>query len=298
MKVYGLVLLALWWTTEALAALAVVDERGVTLELPAPATRIISLAPHLTELLYAAGAGEQLVGVVARSNYPPAAAQLPVVGDHARFDIERILSLQPDLILAWASGNPRAEVERLEQLGLRVYVSEPQGLESIAAQIETLGRLAGTTATASRIAQTYRAKLADLRGGYRHRATLSVFYQIWHEPLMTVNGRHVLSDVIALCGGRNIFGELGTLAPTVSLEAVLQADPQVILTGSDQPPANALANWQRWPRLRAVRAGQLYSVPADLLNRPTPRLLDGVQQVCEDLDSARAVYGESRGEGR
>lgn len=263
------------------------DDRGRELVLDVPAQRIISLAPHLTELLFAAGAGSRLVGTVAYSDYPEQARSIPVVGDSDSIDIERILALKPDVVLAWLSGNPPSEIAKLEQLGVRVLVTEPSSLEIVAMQIALLGRLAGTERTADAAAAQFRRDIAALRREYQGRRTVSLFYQVWHEPLMTVNDKQIISEVIDLCGGKSIFAGLKILAPSVSLEAVLAADPEAIVTGSEQPAAQSLGNWLAWKQLRAVRNGNLVVIPPDDLSRPTPRLLNGARRLCEQLDRVR-----------
>jgi len=263
------------------------DDRGRDLTLERPAQRIVSLAPHLTELLFAAGAGATLVGTAALSDYPPPARDIPVIGDSAAIDVERIMALKPDVVLAWMSGNPPAEIARLEQLGLRVFATEPRSLAVIADDIALLGRLAGTERTAAAAAAQFRGDVAALRREYQGRRKVSVFYQVWHEPLMTVNGNQVISEVIDLCGGRNIFAGLKTLVPSVSLEAVLAADPEAIVTTSEQPAAQALGIWRRWTQMRAVRNGNLLVIPPDEISRPTPRLLIGARRLCEQLDRVR-----------
>jgi len=280
--------LALFLQVAALRAeITLHDDRGRDLTLERPAQRIVSLAPHLTELLFAAGAGAMLVGTAALSDYPPQARDIPVIGDSAAIDVERIMALKPDVVLAWMSGNPPAEIARLEQLGLRVFATEPRSLAVIADDIALLGRLAGTERTAAAAAAQFRGDVAALRREYQGRRKVSVFYQVWHEPLMTVNGNQVISEVIDLCGGRNIFAGLKTLVPSVSLEAVLAADPEAIVTTSEQPAAQALGIWRRWTQMRAVRNGNLLVIPPDEISRPTPRLLIGARRLCEQLDRVR-----------
>jgi iron complex transport system substrate-binding protein len=238
-------------------------------------------------LLFAAGAGSRLVGTAAYSDYPEQARAIPAIGDSAALDIERIVALKPDVVLAWLSGNPPAEIAKLERLGLRVLVTEPSSLESIAEQIALLGHLAGTEQIADAAAAQFRGDIAALRRDYQGLRKVSVFYQVWHEPLMTVNGRQVISEVIALCGGQNIFAGLKTLVPSVSLEAVLAADPEAIVTTSEQPAAQALDIWRRWKQLRAVHNGNLLVIPPDEISRPTPRLLNGARRLCAQLDRVR-----------
>lgn len=272
------------------APLQVQDDRGQVVRINAPVKRVVTLTPHLSELVFAAGAGSTLVGVSANSDYPFAARKLPVIGGAGRADLERIVALKPDVVLAWLSGGQRADVERLEALGIPVIVTEPRRIDDIARHIELIGRIAGTGYEATRAAQQFRNDLRLLRTRYADRRAVSVFYQVWREPLMTVNGQHFISEVIRLCGGRNVFESLPTLAPTVSMEALLAANPEAIIVSG--PLANRetlLAEWRDHTRLRAVYAGQVYFSDADLLHRATPRMLEGAKGMCEDLERARRV---------
>lgn len=246
------------------------------------ARRIVSLAPHITELVYAAGAGERLVATVEYSDYPAAARGVTRVGDAFRIDFERLLLLQPDLVLTWAGGTPAAVVERLASMGLRQEPVVTERLDDVPRALRRIGVLAGTAQLAERAADDYARRLAQLRRDHAGREPRTVFIEVDDRPLYTVNDRHVISEVVALCGGRNVFGSLGQLAPQVALEAVLAADPQVILS-LDDTVADPLAEWRRWPQLRAVRAGAVHSLPADLLTRATPRILDGVVVACARL---------------
>ncbi len=258
------------------------DDLGRLAALERPARRIVSLAPHVTELLFAAGAGGRVVGAVESSDYPPAAQLIPRVGGSAALDLEAIVALRPELVVAWDSGNPAAAIERLRALGYPVYVSEPRALEDIGRALRRLGRLAGTEAHARTAAAAYERSLDALRRRYAGRPPLSVFYQVWDHPLITVNGEHLISAVLELCGGRNVFADLPALAPRVSIEAVVARDPQVIISAGA-----GLDAWRRWGELAAVRDRHLYSVDPDLLHRPTPRILTGAQRVCEHLQAAR-----------
>jgi iron complex transport system substrate-binding protein len=275
------------------AEIALADDRGRDLVLQEPAQRIISLAPNLTELLFAAGAGARLVGAVALaySDFPAPARRVAGVGDSSAIDVERVVALKPDVVLAWRSGNPSETIAKLEQLGVRVFVTEPGTLEAIADEIERFGRIAGTDDVAGKAAAQFRRDIAALRHDYQSRRPVSVFYQVWHEPLMTVNGKQVISAVIDLCGGRNIFAGLPALVPRVSLEAVLAANPEAIVTASDRPAAEALANWSNWQQLRAVRDGNLVVIPSDDISRPTPRLLKGARRLCAQLERIRRADG-------
>jgi len=283
-------LLCLWLgLSSALAAPVVLaDDTGRVLRLAAPARRIVSLAPHITETLYAAGAGATLVGVVSFSDYPPAARALPHIGSYDRLDLEAILKLKPDLLIAWAGGNAPGELEKLRALGLPVFVTEPKRIEDIATQIENYGRLAGTQTAAHAAAADFRTRLQRLAAIYGHRAPVKVFYQIWNEPLMTVGKSQIITSAIQLCGGTNVFGHLTSLAPTVSLEAVLAADPEVIIaTGMADARPECLDDWKRWTRLAAAQRDNLFHIHPDLIQRHTPRLLDGTEILCRQLETAR-----------
>lgn len=273
-------------------AVTLTDDRGHELTLEKPATRIVSLAPNLTELLFEAGAGDHLVGAVAYSDYPAAAKRVPRIGEAARLDTEQILALKPNLVVAWKTGNNREDYERLERLGLEVYVVELEKIARIPDKIEDLGRLAGTQEVAQASAAAFRARFETLTRHYAGRKRVSVFYQIWEQPLMTINGTHFISDVLRQCGGENVFAKLALLAPTVDLEAVIAADPQVILVNAS---AGTPDHWRRWPAVTAARLGNLFTIHDDLISRPTSRLLDGMEQLCGILDTARSrLYGSER----
>jgi iron complex transport system substrate-binding protein len=270
----------------ATAAITVTDDLGQPVTLQQPARRIVSLAPHVTELLFAAGAGERVIGASNFSDYPAAAARVPSVGSYAALDLERVLALKPDLIVAWHSGNKPAQLARLRSYGIAVFESQPADFGMIADSLERLSQLAGTEDSGRRAADDFRARWHALQQRYSGRSEVSVFYQIWSQPLMTLNGQHMVSAVLRLCGGRNIFSQLPQLAPTISVEAVIAADPQVILTpgdARDQP----LDRWRQYPRMQAVHRNQLYTVNADWLNRAGPRVLEAAGEVCARLDLAR-----------
>jgi len=271
------------------AELVFKDDTGREIRLKAPAKRIITLAPHATELLYAAGAGDRLIGTVDYSDFPPAAKKIPRVGSYDRFDLEAISALKPDLIIAWETGNPAAQVEKLKALGLTVYVTQPNRMEDVAGQLEQLGRLAGTEATANAAAAQFRQRLETLRRSNAGKPKIRVFYQIWVTPLMTVGGPQIITSAIQLCGGENVFGNLAQMAPTVSVEAVLAADPEAIVaTGMGDARPEWLNDWNKWPRMTAVKRGNLFHIHPDLMQRHTPRILEGAEKLCADLDVARS----------
>ena len=198
------------------------------------------------------------------------------------------MALQPDLVVAWQSGNPAGQVERLRGLGLTVFISEPRALEDIGTTLSRLGELAATHEQAQSAMQAFRQRLAALHRRHAGKPPVDVFYQVWDRPLMTVNDDHVISDVIRLCGGRNVFAELDRLAPQVGIEPVLQRDPQVIIAAAGSAAdTDGLGHWRRWSGLRAVANRHLYTISGDLLVRHTPRILDGAEQLCGILDQVR-----------
>ncbi|HHJ15941.1 MAG TPA: cobalamin-binding protein [Gammaproteobacteria bacterium] len=271
-------------------ALEVIDDSGRRVQLDQPAQRIVSLAPHTTELLFAAGAGDAVAGVASYSDYPPEARQRAHIGDSQNLNLEAIVALQPDLVVAWQGGNLTAQVERLQNLGLTVFYSDPHAPEDVASNLERLGHLAGSDAVAGKAASAFRDTYRQLQQRYSQRAPVRVFYEIWYQPLMTVNAGHLIDQVIRLCGGRNVFADLDTLTPTVSVEAVLAAQPEVIIVGAIPEQAQDwLQRWQDWPQLPAVQHRQLYDIHPDLLHRQTLRILQGAQLMCEQLEHARSV---------
>ena len=285
MRAFAL-LLALALAGAAQARVAVVDDEGRTVELAQPARRIVSLAPHLTEQLFAIGAGDLIVGTTDFADFPEAAKGLPRVARAHSVDLERVSAARPDLVLVWGSGFPPATVDAVRRLGVPTFVSEPARLADIATSLERLGALTGRSP--ERAAAAFNAKLAALRDRYRGRREVRVFYQVWNDPLMTLGGRHVVSEAIALCGGRNVFAELAPIAPRVSTEAVLAADPEVIVTAEPGArPSDALAMWQRFGRIAAVRRNLLVTLDADRINRHGPRIVDEIAVLCEAIDRAR-----------
>ena len=279
----------------AQAQLRVTDDYGRAVVLAAPARRVVSLAPHLTELMYAAGAGARLVGALEYSDYPSEAKALPRVGSEASIDLEALVALRPDLVIAWPNAGSARAVERIAALGIPVFRSEPRELEDIARTMETLGRLAGTQAAASAAASAFRDRAASIERRYAQRARVRVFYQVWDRPLVTVNGNHVISKAMRLCGGENVLAALPALAPEIDRELVLRADPEAIVaSGPDGARPAWLDAWRAFPALAAVRHDNLYSIRPELLQRHTPRLLDGAEELCRILETVRLKRSHSQ----
>jgi iron complex transport system substrate-binding protein len=278
----------------ALLATAFIISAGSAQAASPKAPRLLSLAPNLTELAYAAGAGSLLVGTVEFSDYPEAARKLPRVGDAWRVDVERVLELRPDIVLVWPTGTPDTVISRLRQLRLRVVEVPTQKLADVPRALRQLGQLAGTTPVAEQAAFAFERDVAAQRARYAQRPVLSVFIQIDDEPIYTVNGRHVISEIVTLCGGRNVFADLPQLAPPIGAEAVLAADPQVIVS-TDDTITDPLAEWVRWPRMQAVQARTIYALSSDLVARASPRLAQGVGVTCEALERARVSLARAGG---
>lgn len=285
----GVVLLASLSLTAAVASpVSVRDASGYQVDLKQPAKRIVSLSPHITEQLFAIGAGELIVGTVEWSDYPEAARNVPRVGSSSAINYEIVMRLDPDLVLAWRSGNGDQVVARLRALGFVVHVQEPERLEDIPRELSQLGVLVGHEDQAAVVVDDFNTRIAALRETYAERPVVQVFQQIWGQPLITLNGDHLASDIIRLCGGHNIFADAATLVVNTSLEAVLLRDPElIIVTESDSDLTASLRAWQKWPGIRAVANGQVTAIDPDLLQRHGPRIAGGAEQVCEAVERAR-----------
>jgi iron complex transport system substrate-binding protein len=278
-------LLALLMTGAASAAVTVTDDTGRTVTLKAPAHRIVSLAPNITDALFAAGAGAYVVGTSRFSEYPVEAKKVAIVGDATMIDLERIVGLKPDIIVVWRSGTPAAQVEKLSRLGIPIFYSETTRLADVAPTTRRFGTLAGTQEQANRNAASFDASLARLRSDYAGKARLKVFYQIWDRPLMTIGRAQIIDDALDLCGGDNIFADLSQAAPTVTREAVLARDPDVIISGDGGH--DALASWRQSGFLSAVKHGNVITIDAPTLALPSPSILGSVDLLCHKLDEAR-----------
>lgn len=275
-------------------AQTVTDYWDREIQLEQPARRIIALAPHIVENVYSAGAGEYLVAAVNYSDYPEPAKKLPQVGSYKSVNLERILALEPDLVVMWVSGTGEQAFQRLTQLGIPVYVDEPRKLPDVARSVRDIGALAGTQSIAEAAADGYLQRLQELQAEYAESEAISVFYQVWNQPLQTLNGQHIISDVIRLCGGYNIYADAVPMAPKINMESVLERDPQVIIaSGMGEAKPEWLDDWLAWPKLSAVTHKNLYFVPPDLIQRHTLRILQGAELFCQHLAQARKRLSET-----
>ena len=283
-----LLLLLLCFSWPAFSAIVVVDDNGQEVRLDQPTQRVVSLAPNITEVLFHIGAGDQIVGADEYSNYPEAAKQITRVNNHAAANYELILSLQPDLVIAWQSGNGDKIINPLRKLGIPVFVVETRQMEAIPSLFRRFGQLTGQGETAELRAQEFSQRLKTLRAAQTGKSMVRAFYQIWDEPLITLNGKHMISDVIDLCGGQNIFADAAPLVPYVNIESVVAADPQVIVAGGSQEDQPGwFSSWQQWRSISAVINKQIYLIPSDLMQRHSVRILEGAEMMCDFMDRAR-----------
>jgi iron complex transport system substrate-binding protein len=282
----ALILFAALAACQARAAVTVKDDDGNLITLQKPAQRVISLAPHVTEMLFAAGGGSHVVGVVAYSDFPEDAKKIPQIGSNREVDLERIMALKPDLIVVWRHGSSERQIEMVRKLGVPMFHSEPQSLDAIADSVAKLGQLMGTENAAGPAAAELRRQLAGLRSRYANRPTVRAFYQVWDKPLYTLNGKHIVSDALRLCGGENIFAKLAVTAPVVSVEGVLQENPEAIFATAEKN-YGGVSMWKPYGTLLAVRNDNLFTIDGNLLNRAGPRMIAGAATLCEKLELAR-----------
>ena len=255
------------------------------------AQRIISLAPHITEMLYSAGAGAKIVGVVSYSDYPKNALTKQIIGSYNAINLEKVIELNPDLILGWESGNRLQDMKRLKELGFKLSVFEVKTLDDIPDRIEQLGIALGSASQAKKKARELRNTLKNLRQTYQNRTPISSFYQIWHQPLITMNGDQFISQAMDVCGAKNVFSDLPKLTAKIGLESLLQRDPQLFLLGGEASfQQDWLKTWQGYPSMKAVQNNQIYLLNNNHYQRPTARLINHLEDLCLKVDQARIFY--------
>ncbi len=282
MKHWSVILGWLLFPIFAHASCKVVDDVGNKIHLTHPAQRIISLAPDLTELLFEAGAGKHIVGVMRGSDFPHAAKTIPIVANFNSIDIEKILSLHPDLIVVWAEGN---RTQSLKKYGIPIYYSHHRQLKDIPYTLQRFGCLAGSEKTARQAAEIFSHRYKLLRSKYADKKPVSVFYQVWLQPLITVTKQSWINDVLSLCGGKNIFANLKGVAPEVNIEAVLMANPEVIIGSKTKQDWRKF--WKNWPQMQAVQNHHLFNIDPNLIERSSARVLQGADEICQVLNSVR-----------
>jgi iron complex transport system substrate-binding protein len=268
----------------------VIDDTGARVTVDAAACRIVSLAPGTTAMLFAAGAGDCLVGTIAHSKEPAEAVKVPVIGDAETLDFEQLLALRPSVVVVAVDVVQRARIDRIRSLRIPVYQVHVTQLGGMPESLRRLGTLTDTRRVAERAAASLDAELKRIRTLYQKRTPLRVLYQIWDQPIYTIGGRHVINDALQLCGARNLFADLGTAAPAVTREAVLARDPELILASA--PPGGSeswLAEWRRFPSLAAVRTGQLVAHTDERIDRMGPSVIAATADLCSVIDRARAA---------
>ncbi len=275
---------------QAGAQITVVDDFARTVTLSAPAERILSLSPHITENLFSAGLGDKIVGVGKYSDYPPQALQIPSVGSsHALINIEAVISLAPDLVVAWQTAGNRESLKKIEALGYPIYYSEPDSFESIIENIEELAQLADSVARINPSPTKLRAELAKVRATFSDKKMLSVFYQVWGSPLITLNRTHLISRALELCGAHNIFAHLPIVAPHISIESVLEANPDIIISGKVRGEPPDMSMWDQWNSLTAVQHNSFLFADSAAMHRQTARMIMSIFDLCEQIDQVRSA---------
>lgn len=282
----GIIFLSTFNTAFA-ASFTITDDDQHKVSFDKAAKRIISLSPHATELLFAAGATDQIIATVSYSDYPVAAKKIPRIGSYKKIDLESVVKLKPDLIIAWHSGGVEQQINDMKKLGYKIYFSEPRSFEAVATNIINMGRIMGTESVAQHSAAMFMADLTSLEKQYSNLKEVSVFYQVWHQPLRTINNGHLISSVIKFCGGHNVFGDVSVRAPKVGIESVMDKNPQAIIIGMTENRKEWVEPWFQWQTIDAVKNKHVYSVNADLIVRQGPRILQGAKKVCEALQKVR-----------
>ncbi len=268
-------------------AIEVTDDSGKVIKIEKPAQRVITLAPHLTEMMYAINEGNKIVATVSYSDYPEQARQIPRLGSYENVKLESILAYQPDLILAWNSGNNMDQLAEMERFGLTVYRDFPKTIEDVAKTLKNIGALTGSKSS-NRLAREFLDNLSGLKKKYRNREKIKVFYQFWDNPIYTVNGQHFINDVLNVCGLENVFSDLAQLSATVNREAIIKANPDMIIAaGMDGVHTDWIEKWKKWPEITAVKINNLFTINPDLLHRHTPRMLIAAREICLYADQAR-----------
>jgi ABC-type Fe3+-hydroxamate transport system substrate-binding protein len=269
-------------------AFSVEDDTGRQVSLEHAATRIVTLAPHLTEQLFSLGVGEHIIATVEYSDYPEAALSIPRIGGAEEISAEVILALQPDLVVAWDKASPEDVLTLLESLGVVVYRASSQSLLGVSKTLTDLAVLTKQSTTAGPLVAAFYADIERITLLYRNKPPVSVFYQLWYEPLMTANKQQMINEMIAMCGGNNLFSEQVEVVPQTNVESIVMLNPEVILAPEQGTPVNWKQRWQAWPEISAVSNQHLYTLNADLVNRPTLRSVKGLRQICDLLDKVRS----------
>lgn len=250
--------------------------------------RIVALAPHIVEMLFDIGAGDEIVGTVDFADFPKAALKIPRIGGYHGIQIEKILALKPDLVIVWKSGNKISDIEQMEKMGLNIIYSQPHKIEDVAQELRKLGKITNHEIQAEAVANRYAHKLKTLRQQYDNIAPMKVFYQLWPEPMRTVNKETLINQLIEVCQGENVFASNPTPYPQIGIENVIVAQPEIIIlpdekSNQEQP----IIDWHKWPEIPAAKHNRFIRVNADLMHRFSTRMLEGIEDMCEKIDAYR-----------
>lgn len=252
--------------------------------------RIVALAPHIVENLYAIGAGDLIVGTLDYADYPQEATKIERIGGYNGISIEKLLMLKPDMVIAWKSGNQAEDLAQIKRLGIELHLSNPRSIEGVAKEILKLGQLTGRIEQSKKVAEAFTVKLNAIKATQQNKTTLTGFYQLWPEPMMTVSKNTWINQLIETCQVTNVFADSDTDYPQVSIENVIVTKPQIIIIPNEKSKrVIPTVNWQQWPEVPAVKYEQFISVNADLLHRFSPRMLDGLAQMCDKIEVSREL---------
>lgn len=251
------------------------------------AKRIVTLSPSLTELVFAAGAQKKLVGVSAYSDYPALARRIPVIADYTGPDLEKLVALKPDLVLAWSGGTSDQVISKIKTLHIPVCSVDIQKMEDVAQTIKAIGFLAGTQSIANKHADQFLNQYYALRSKYENKPEVTVFYQLSSQPLLTLNKQSLVNEIITDCGGKNVFADAVARVPEVDMASILKLQPQVIIASKSKTSSDPFTFWSAWPQLSAVQKHSVFTIDADLIERPGPRAVLAMTALCRDVDQAR-----------
>lgn len=273
---------------DARETVAVTDFSNALVTLETPAKSIVALAPHIVENVFSAGAGDFLKGVIEYSNFPQEANDLPIIGSYERINYEEILRINPDLVIAWQSGGSHSLIQKLKELGFTVYIDQPKRLQDIAKSIRDIGILTANQTIAEPAASSFLKEIEKIAMQNKDKSQVTAFYQVWNAPLQTINGSHLISSAINICGGSNIYGDEFAVAPIVNVESVLERNPDTIIASGESDNESALLeDWLKWPSLSAVKNNHLFYINPDHLQRHSLRILIGIEGICAHFDQVR-----------
>ena len=269
-------------------AIKVTDDDGRVFVLDQPARRIVTLSPSLAEIVFAVGAGDRLVGVSSYSDDPIEASKIRVVASSGRIDIERLRWLRPDLVIGWRTGNPARDLERIKRMGMPVFMTEPRNLTDIARIVRTIGVLTGTSDVADMTARSFDELVASL--SITAAEPMTAFVEIWHRPLLTVSGAHLMTDILRICGASNVFAGIPALTARVSPEQLLIANPRLlVVSGTAEARQSIIERWQAFKLVRAVQDGNIVVIDSRVLHRQGLRIVEAVRDICAGVRQARSA---------